>query len=264
MGRTYITRKEYDQWLNEAASLGRALRYPIQSEMVTDSAGIVFGDDQYEAFESGLWSGDPYEVMIIFESLNNPGVDGLPAGSERFSEYSGLCDKLMILHPGKFCPPHFHLRKTEAYEVVLGEMELFYNPDQVVDEGEDLREGRVPEGGPWPDDVALPVGREESYRDLTSFVRLRPGDPKFVMPRKHLHTFRCAPDSSTPLVVREISTYSHEPTEAAAGLTAPLPNWAGLHDNTFLSDAANTGRLKTKIREEANSQQEVSKTKEIS
>lgn len=64
----------------------------------------------------------------------------------------------------------------------------------------------MPERSPWPDGVEPPRDREESYRELTSFVRLRPGDPKFVMHRNHLHAFRCPPDSATPLVVREIST----------------------------------------------------------
>lgn len=247
MSRTYVTRREYDEWISEAASLGISLRYPVTEEMVNDSAGIVFGEDQYQVFEKGLWGRDPYEVMVIFEALNESAVDGLPAGSEAFSEYSGLCDKLMILHPGNFCPPHFHKRKTEAYEVVLGEMDVFYNPEPYLVEEGDLRYGSVPQGQAWPDNVALPKGRESSYEKLTSYVRLKPGDPKFVMPRKHLHTFRCPQDARTPLVVREVSTYSHEPTEHAVGVEAPLPSWAGIHDNTFLSEAANTGRLTTNI-----------------
>ena len=53
MSRTYITRREYDEWLNKAAALARALRYPMSRDMVNDSAGIIFGDDQYDAFENG-------------------------------------------------------------------------------------------------------------------------------------------------------------------------------------------------------------------
>lgn len=250
MSRSHVTRREYDEWLHEAAALATALRYPITDEMVNDSAGIVFGDDQYDAFERGLWSREPYEVMVIFESLNEPAVDGLPASAGPAAEFSGLCDKLMIVHPGKFCPPHFHRRKTESYEVVLGEMEVFYRAEPVVvpEEGEVLSFSPMPAGSPWPEGVALPAGREDSYAELTSYVRLRPGDPKFVMHRKHLHTFRCPPDSDVPLVVREVSTYSHEPTEAAAGTPAPLPSWDGVHDNTFVAPAANTGRLRTVIR----------------
>ena len=250
MARTYVTRREYDEWLHEAASLARALRYPVTPEMVNDSAGIIFGDDQYDAFENGLWSREPYEAMVIFESLNEPAVDGLPVAGSAHAEFGGLCDKLMIVHPGKFCPPHFHHRKTESYEVVLGEMEVFYGPAPVtVDEDGDVLSFRpMPVGSPWPEGVALPAGREESYAELTSYVRLRPGDPKFVMHRKHLHTFRCPPDSDVPLVVREVSTFSHEPTEAAADNPAPLPDWAGLHDNAFVAPAANTGRLRTAIR----------------
>jgi hypothetical protein len=247
--RTFVTRREYDEWVNEAVGLATALNYPVQPSMANDGTGIVFGDDQYEAFRNGLWSREPYEVMVIFESLNEPAVDGLPAGAEPYAEYSGLCDKLMIVHPGKFCPPHFHQRKTESYEVVLGEMEVFYGADPVDFEVEGGFAARapMPKGEPWPADVVLPAGREESYRALTSYARLRRGDPKFVMHRQHLHAFRCPPDSRVPLVVREISTYSHEPTEAAAGKVAPLPGWAGIHDNDFVSDSANTGRLGTRI-----------------
>ena len=249
MTRDHVTRREYDEWLNEAATLARALRYPISPDMVNDSAGIVYGDDQYEAFAHGLWSREPYEVMVIFEALNEPAVDGLPAGGSPYAEYSGLCDKLMIVHPGKFCPPHYHERKTESYEVVLGEMDVFYAPDP-VDAGDEpvLAFHPMPVGGPWPEDVALAAGREDSYAQLTSYVRLRAGDPKFVMHRKHLHAFRCPADSAVPLVVREVSTYSHEPTEHAHDHPVPLPSWAGVHDNAFVSPAANAGRLVTGIR----------------
>lgn len=247
MSRTYVTRKEYDQWINEAAALARALRYPITEDMVNDSAGIVYGDSQYDAFENGLWSGEPYEVMVIFEALNEPAVDGLPAAAGEFSEYSGLCDKLMIMHPGKFCPPHFHMRKTESYEVLMGEMELFYSPVEVDGFGDTLAFESMPKGDSWPDGVAIPAGRGETYERLTSFQRLLPGSKKFVMHRKHLHAFRCAANSKVPLVVREISTYSHEPTEAVKDKSVPLPSWKGLHDNTFLAEEANSGRLVTKI-----------------
>ncbi|MFW7414708.1 hypothetical protein [Demequina sp. SO4-18] len=235
--------------MNEAASLALALRYPLTPDMVNDSAGIIFGDDQYEAFERGLWSRDPYEAMVIFESLNEAAVDGLPVDGAAHAEYGGLCDKLMIVHPGKFCPPHFHQRKTESYEVVMGEMEVFYSPSPATVGDEDVLEFRpMPAGEAWPEGVALPSGREDSYAELTSYVRLRPGDPKFVMHRKHLHAFRCPADSRVPLVVREVSTFSHEPTEHAHDKPAPLPSWAGLHDNAFVAPAANSGRLATVIR----------------
>lgn len=249
MTRDHVSRREYDEWLNEAASLGLALRYPITPEMVNDSAGIIFGDDQYAAFENGIWSREAFEMMVIFESLNEPAVDGLPSAASPYSDYSGLCDKLMIVHPGKFCPPHFHQRKTESYEVVFGEMEVFYDPTPVdAGDGEPLVFSPMAQGESWPQGVSLPVGREESYEKLTSYVLLKAGDPKFVMHRKHLHTFRCPPDSKVPLVVREVSTYSHEPTEAAADTMAPLPHWDQIHDNAFVSPAANTGRLVTNIK----------------
>ena len=249
MSRDHVTRREYREWLMEAASLARALRYPITDDMVNDSAGIVFGQDQYRAFENGLWSGDPYEMMIIFESLNEAAVDAMPKAGGAFAEYGGLCDKLMIVHPGKFCPPHYHLRKTESYEVVFGSMEVFYSNTSVNPNDEELLEfSPMLEGGNWPDGVTLPEGREESYEQLTSYVRLEAGDPKFVMHRKHLHAFRCPADAKVPAVIREVSTYSHEPTEHAHDKAVPLPSWAGLHDNDFLTPAANTGRLTTTIR----------------
>ncbi|QWW19111.1 hypothetical protein I6B53_08280 [Schaalia sp. 19OD2882] len=248
MSRSYVTRREYDEWVRGAASLARALRYPVTEAMVNDSVGIVFGDDQYDAFEKGLWEPTAYEVMIIFEAINQAAVDGLPAGAAPYSEYSGLCDKLMILHPGKYCASHYHLRKTECYEVVMGSMDVFYGPTTLNPRQEELLEFEaMPIGSPWPEGVELPAGREESYADLTSYVRLEAGDPKFVMHRKHLHAFRCPPDSPVPLVVREVSTYSHEPTEAAHDKPVPLETWSGLHDNTFLAPEANAGRLVTKI-----------------
>ena len=242
-----ISRRDYTEWIRSAATLAEALRYPVQPSMVNDGTGIVFGESQYEAFTRGLWSPEPYEVMVIFEALNEPAVEGLPRGSEPYAEYGGLCDKLMILHPGKFCPPHYHPRKTESYEVLLGTMEVFYGPHPASDADERISIGGMPPGEPWPENVALPAGREASYEPLTEFVRLRPGDPKFVMHRNHLHAFRCPPDATTALVVREISTYSHEPTEAARGRKLPMTSWGDINDNVFLSEAANTGRLRTEI-----------------
>lgn len=243
-----VSNRDYTEWVRGAASLARALGYPVQPSMINEGTGIVFGDSQYEAFRNGLWAPEAYELMIIFESLNEPAVDGLPRGAEPFAEYGGLCDKLMILHPGKFCPPHYHPRKTETYEVVMGAMELFYNPDAVADPGQErLSLQAMPAGAAWPDSVVLPAGREDTYAQLTAYRKLVPGDPKFVMHRNHLHAFRCPADSPTPLVVREISTYSHEPTEAAEGRVLPLGEWAQINDNVFLSDEANQGRLKTTI-----------------
>jgi hypothetical protein len=242
-----ISRHDYTEWTQSAAALAEALRYSVQPSMVNDSTGIIFGDSQYEAFRSGLWSPEPYEVMIIFEALNEPAVDGLPRDSASFAEYGGLCDKLMILHPGKFCPPHYHPRKTESYEVLMGTMEVFYCPTSVSPQEDRLSVANMPAGGTWPIKVDLPVGRESSYEDLSSFVSLQPGDPKFVMHRNHLHAFRCPPESSTPLVVREISTYSHEPTEAARNKPVPLESWLAINDNVFLNESANDGRLVTKI-----------------
>ena len=241
--QTGITRQKYWQWVNDAAALATALGYPVQPTMINEGTGIVFGDDQYEAFTAGLWSGEAFEVMVILEALNEPAIDGLPAAGGEFAEFGGLCDKLMILHPGKFCPSHFHPRKTESYEVVLGEMDLFYSPSPVEAHDERLVSAAMPEGGRWPDEVALPSGRENSYAALTSYRRLRKGDPKFVMHRRHLHAFRCPPESTVPLVVREISTYSHEPTAAMADRAPVAERWSKINDNVFLSEAAGSGRL---------------------
>jgi len=251
--RDYVTRREYDDWINECAALAIACGYPVQDSMINDSTGLVLGSDQYEAFVNGMWSREPYELFAIFESVNEPAVDGLPPAAMEYADFGGLCDKVMIVHPGKFCSAHFHWRKTEYYEVVLGEMDLFYAPE-IIDfpdlgvVGADVIQTKsMPTGGPWPDDIVLAKGREQAWSQLTSYQRLRKGDPKFVMPRKHLHGFGCPADARTPLVVRENSGYSHEPTEV--GKATLLPEWQSIHDNHFLAQSANAGRLSNNIRE---------------
>lgn len=241
-----VSRREYTEWVRDAAALAEALRFTVQPSMVNDGTGIIFGDSQYQAFRRGLWSPEPYEVMIIFEALNEPAVDGLPRTAEAFAEYGGICDKLMILHPGKYCPPHYHPRKTESYEVLMGTMEVFYCAEAEGESRGLLTTGMSP-GDRWPEQVELPSGREATYSKLTSFRRLHVGDSKFVMHRNHLHAFRCPPASPVPLVVREISTYSHEPTEAAQGRALPLGSWQLINDNVFLSESADAGRLRTVI-----------------
>ena len=144
-----------------AAALAIACGYPVQDSMINDSTGLILGDDQYEAFVNGIWSREPYELFAIFESMNEPAVDGLPEAAMEYADFGGLCDKIMIVHPGKFCSAHFHWRKTEYYEVVLGEMNLFYAPE-IIDfpdlgiVGADvIRQSRCPRD-PWPDDIVLP------------------------------------------------------------------------------------------------------------
>lgn len=251
--RDHVTRREYDAWISECAALGVACGYPIQDSMINDNTGLILGTDQYEAFVNGMWSREPFEVFAIFESMNEPAVDGLPQDAMPWAEFGGLCDKLMIVHPGKFCAPHLHWRKTEYYEVVLGEMDVFYNPTILsmpelgISPSDVIQTRPMPKGDPWPEGIVLPKGREESYRLLTSYRRLRKGDPKFLMPRKHLHAFGCPPDARVPLVIRENSGYSHEPT--ATGKSHLLEAWQHIHDNAFLSPAASSGRLSNDIRE---------------
>ena len=253
MTRTHVTRREYDAWISECTALAVAVGYPVQDPMINDNTGIVLGDDQYEAFVNGMWSREPYEVLAIFEALNEPAVEGLPAEGMAWAEYGGLCDKLMIVHPGKFCSPHFHWRKTEAYEVVLGEMDLFYNheivedPDRGVVRNDLVRRAAMPAGSAWPTDIMLPAGRHDTYRLLPDYRRLRPGSPKFVMHRKHLHAFGCPRDARTPLVIRENSGYSHEPTDTGAAHL--LPEWSHIHDNCFMCEQANSSRLTNRILE---------------
>jgi uncharacterized cupin superfamily protein len=96
-------------------------------------------------------------LFAIFEALNEPAVEGLPQSAMVWAEYGGLCDKLMIVHPGKFCSPHYHWRKTEFYEVVLGEMDVFYAPEIYEDEqlgmtkNEMVYSRPMPKGDSWPD-----------------------------------------------------------------------------------------------------------------
>lgn len=253
--RNYVTRKEYDAWIAECAALAIACRYPVQDEMINDNTGLVFGEDQYEAFEGGIWSREPYEVFAIFQALNEPAIHGLPQGEGgmEWAQFGGLCDKLMIVHPGKFCSAHLHWRKTEFYEIVLGEMDLFYAPDFIEDERlgiskKDLVQASpMPRGEKRPDRVVLPKGREHTYEQLTEYRQLRPGDPKFVMHRKHLHAFGCPRDAKTPVVIREGSAYSHEPT--SSGKSSLLSDWQHIHDNGFLLEGLDESRLANVIRE---------------
>lgn len=253
VARDYVTRKEYDAWISECAALAVACGYPLQDDMINDNTGLVFGRDQYEAFVNGMWSREPYEVFAIFQALNEPAVEGLPEGGLEWAQFGGLCDKLMIVHPGKFCTPHLHWRKTEFYEVVLGEMDLFYAPELIDDARLGIKKagliysGPMPKGEPWPRRIVLPAGREHTYEKLTSYRELRPGDPKFVMHRKHLHAFGCPRDARTPVVIREGSAYSHEPT--ATGKSSLLKAWQHIHDNGFLLDGLDESRLATIIRE---------------
>ena len=255
MARDYVTRKEYDAWIKECAALAIACGYPVQDYMINDNTGLVFGNDQYEAFVNGIWSGEPFECFAIFEALNEPAITGLPDGSMEWAQFGGLCDKLMIVHPGKFCSPHIHWRKTEYYEVVLGEMDVFYAPDIIDDERLGVKKdglihhtSPLPGTEPRPDRVVLPKGREHTYDLLTEYRCLRPGDPKFVMHRKHLHAFGCPADAKTPVVIREGSAYSHEPT--ATQKDTLLGAWQGIHDNGFLLDGLDEGRLANNIRDE--------------
>ena len=254
VSRDYVTRKEYDAWIDECAALATACKYPVQDDMINDGTGIVFGDDQYEAFVNGMWSGEAYEVFAIFQALNEPAVQCLPKGGMEWAQFGGLCDKLMIVHPGKFCPPHLHWRKTEYYEVVLGEMDVFYAPDIIEDERLGIsKDGLIldypmPEGEKTrPERVVLPKGREHTYDHLTEYRCLRPGDPKFVMHRKHLHAFGCPVGARTPVVIREGSAYSHEPTDT--NKDSMLRDWQHIHDNGFLLEGLDEGRLGLKVQE---------------
>lgn len=249
--RDYVTRREYDAWISECTALAVACGYPLQDEMINDNTGLILGPSQYAAFESGMWSRKPFEIFAIFEALNEPAVQGLPKDAMPFAEFGGLCDKLMIVHPGKFCSPHLHPRKTEYYEVVLGEMDVFYAPDIIDDpnlgivKDDIILSHPVQEGLAWPDNILLPEGREHTYEHLTQYRCLKPGDPKFVMPRKYLHAFGCPKDARTPVVIRENSTYSHEPTDV--GRERLLEAWQHIHDNIFLLEEINEGRLTNNI-----------------
>mgnify|MGYP001819109877 FL=1 len=251
--RDYVTRREYDAWIHECAALAEACGFPIRDSMINDNTGVIFGPDQYAAFDHGLWSREPYELIAIFDALNEPAVDGLPKEALGWAEFGGLCEKVIIVHPGKFCSAHLHWRKTEYYEVVLGEADVLYAPEIIdfpelgVLASEVIERGTMPKGDPVPDSIVLPAGREAAWELLTSHQRVRKGDPKFVVPRKHLHGFGCPPDARTPLVIRENSTYNHEPTESSEpGL---VPEWSHIHDNAFMHPGVAEARLGNDIRE---------------
>ena len=98
----------YDAWIAECAALAVACGFPVRDSMINDNTGVVFGRDQYAAFENGMWSHEPYEVSASFDAINEPAVDGLPKGGLEWAEFGGLCEKLIIVHPGKFCSAHLH------------------------------------------------------------------------------------------------------------------------------------------------------------
>ncbi len=250
--RDYVTRQEYDAWVNECAALAVACGYPVRDSMVNDNSGVIFGPDQYAAFEQGMWSREPFEAIAIFDSINEPAIDGLPKAAMEFAEFGGLCEKLIVVHPGKFCSAHLHWRKTEYYEVVLGEADVFYAPEIIdfpelgVIASEVIERKPMPKGDRWPAEIRLANGRDKAWELLTSYQRVRKGDPKFVVPRKHLHGFGCPADARTPLVIRENSTYNHEPTESSKGNL--MPEWQHIHDNAFMHPGVAESRLGNDIR----------------
>jgi hypothetical protein len=251
--RDYVTRQEYDAWVNECAALAVACGFPVRESMVNDNSGVIFGTDQYAIFDKGIWSREPFEAIALFDAINEPAVDGLPKAALEYAEFGGLCEKLIVVHPGKFCAAHLHWRKTEYYEVVLGDADVFYAP-KIIDfpelgviASEVIERIPMPQGDPRPANIKMPEGREQAWEPLTSYQRLRVGDPKFVVPRKHLHGFACPPDARTPLVIRENSTYNHEPTESSRG--GLMPEWQHIHDNAFMHPGVAESRLGNNILE---------------
>ncbi|MBN2327441.1 MAG: hypothetical protein JXR73_09830 [Candidatus Omnitrophica bacterium] len=250
----YITRKQYDEWIAHSRAAAQLCGYPVDDSMVDDNTGLIFAD--YDGFDKGLWSGEAHERFVIFQSVNEPAVEGMPKKAFVGAEYGGLCDKCMVLYPGQFCSVHYHVRKTEYYIVMGGTMVVLYSRDRAP--GGEYEDGtnadlidthRLPAGTPLPADTPLPKGREKSYdvvRDNT--VVLKPGDPRFVLPRKTPHAFFCPPDANVPTVIHEISCYSHEPT--ASGKNALLSDWQHIHDNVFLHPGIAEARLENNIKEE--------------
>ena len=190
-----------------------------------------------------------FEVFPRLEERQSQVASTLSGGEKQMLALS----KAIIVHPGKFCSAHLHWRKTEYYEVVLGEADVFYAPEIIdfpeldIAASEVIERTPMPKGDPRPADIRLPKGREQAWELLTSYQRVRVGDPKFVVPRKHLHGFGCPPDARTPLVIRENSTYNHEPTESSKG--GPMPEWQHIHDNAFMHPGVAESRLGNNIRE---------------
>lgn len=58
----------------------------------------------------------------------------------------------------------------------------------------------------------------------------------------------CPRHAKTPVVIREGSAYSHEPT--ASGKSALLSAWWHIHDNGFILEGLSEARLQNKILEE--------------
>ena len=166
--RDYVTRREYDDWINECAALAIACGYPMQDSMINDSTGLVLGSDQYEAFVNGMWSREPYEVFAIFESMNEPAMDGLPKDGWAWAEFGGLCDKLMIVASGQvlFGPlPLAQDRVLRGRPRRDGRL-LFRRGDRLPrarrSGRRDIQRTPMPKGDPWPDEIVLAKGREEA------------------------------------------------------------------------------------------------------
>ena len=58
----------------------------------------------------------------------------------------------------------------------------------------------------------------------------------------------CPRDAKTPVVIREGSAYSHEPT--ASGKSDILKDWQHIHDNGFLLEGLDESRLANQIKED--------------
>jgi hypothetical protein len=251
----YITRRQYNDWISEARAAALLCGYPVDDSMVNDNTGLIFGD--YEGLDNGLWAGngESHERFVIFQSVNNPAVEGMPKEAFVGAQYGGLCDKCMVLFPGQFCSVHYHVRKTEYYIVMGGEMVVLYSQDRAP--GGEYEDGtnadlidtaKLPAGTPLTAGTPLPKGREKSYevvQDNTSI--LKPGDPRFLLPRKTPHAFFCPHDAKVPTVIHEVSCYSHEPT--TSGKDTLLKDWQHIHDNVFLHPGIKEARLANNIKD---------------
>lgn len=246
-----VTRQQYDEWIAHARAAALLAGYPVDDSMVNDNTGLIFAD--YGGFEKGLWSGEPHERFVIFQSVNEPAVAGMPKSGMNAAEYGGLCDKCMVLFPGQFCSVHYHIRKTEYYVVMAGEMVVLYSreraPEAKFEDGtneELIPTPLMPAGEPLPAGTPLPAGREKSYDIVRqNTIRLKPGDPRFIVHRKTPHAFFCPHDAKVPTVIHEISGYSHEPT--ASGKDTLLKDWQHIHDNAFIHPGLAEARLENNI-----------------
>ena len=105
----------------------------------------------------------------------------------------------------------------------------------------------MPKGERRPAGIRLPAGREQAWELLHVLPAPASRRPQVRRAAQAPAWLRLPPDARTPLIIRENSTYNHEPTESSKG--GAMPEWQHIHDNAFMHPGVAESRLGTDIRE---------------